>query len=79
LTPYGPGSAYAPFDGTAPPGFTVKGHEATKLFHTNRSRFFTRIQADVWFDSEESALEAGFTRWDRRLTTAHHVRHPAAG
>ncbi|MDX6324494.1 MAG: hypothetical protein QOK15_848, partial [Nocardioidaceae bacterium] len=71
--PYGQGSAYVVADGSAPQGFSIKGNEATKLFHTERSRYFTRAQADVWFDTEEAAESAGFMRWDRRGTLAHEV------
>jgi hypothetical protein len=71
--PYGPGSAYAPFDGSTPEGFTIKGHKATMLFHTRRSRFYSRIEADAWFVDEAAAEAAGFTRWDKRGTAAHSV------
>ena len=37
------------------------------LYHTAASRWFSRIQADVWFESEETAEAAGFTRWDRAI------------
>ena len=73
--PYGPGSAYPPADGSTPRGFSIKGNEASKLFHTNGSRYYSRAQADVWFDSEASAEGAGFLRWDRRGTVAHEVLH----
>jgi hypothetical protein len=43
------------------------------LFHTRRSRFYSRIQADVWFVDEAAAEAAGFTRWDKRGTAAHSV------
>ena len=67
-SPYGPGSAFAPYDGTMPKGFPVKGSAPTMLYHPPRGRFYSRTIADVWFDSEASAEAAGFTRWDRRAT-----------
>ena len=69
--PYGPGSAYAPADGVAPDGYTIKGQESMKLFYPKGARFYTRVVADVYFDTEESAERAGFTRFDRRSSTAH--------
>jgi hypothetical protein len=49
---------------------------ATKTFHTRRSRLYARAQADVWFDTEESAEAAGFVRWDRRGTSLGTVVTP---
>lgn len=69
--PYGVGSAYAPFDGTAPHGFFIKGTENTKLYHSPKSIFYSRITPDVWFDSEESADAAGFIRYDRRVSAVN--------
>jgi hypothetical protein len=69
--PYGPGSALPLHDGAAPGGFSIKGNEATKLYHPRDSRYFTRARADVWFDTEAAAEAAGFLRWDRRGTAAH--------
>ena len=72
-SPYGPGSAFAPYDGSMPPGFPVKGHAPSMLYHPPRGRFYTRTIADVWFDSDASAEAAGFTRWDRRGTQSFDV------
>ena len=69
--PFGPGSAYAAFDGTAPRGYSIKANMATRLYHSRQSRFYSRTQADVWFESEEHAEAAGFIRWDQRGTMAH--------
>ncbi len=77
-TPYGPGSANAPFDGSQPEGYPVKGNESTRLYHTKKSWFFSRTQADVWFESEQAAEEAGFTRWDRRVSSAHTINFQAS-
>jgi hypothetical protein len=61
--PY-PGSCLPTGDGSIPDGYPVKGNEATMLYHTDASPFFGRTRADVWFDTEEAADAAGFTRWD---------------
>lgn len=61
-----PTSAEPTADGSAPPGYPVKGNRTSMLFHTIDSPFFARTRADVWFDSEESASAAGFLRWDER-------------
>lgn len=36
------------------------------LFHTADSPSYDAVRAEVWFDSEESARNAGFAHWDRR-------------
>ena len=69
--PHGPGSAYAPADGTIPLGYAIKGQNSTMLFYPRTARFYTRVVADVYFDTEESAERAGFVRFDRRSSTAH--------
>ena len=35
------------------------------------ARFYTRVAADVYFDTEEAAERAGFIRFDRRSSSAH--------
>ncbi|HYQ62281.1 hypothetical protein [Actinophytocola sp.] len=65
--PYGPGSGKPAGDGSAPStDFTVKGKESSKLFHTEKSPYFTRTKADVWFKSEADAEGAGFQAWDHK-------------
>ena len=73
-TSLGPGSLAPRLDGSAPLGYPIKGNLDTMLSHTEASRWFQRIKADVWFDSEETARAAGFTRWDQRGTAAHTLR-----
>jgi len=73
-SPFGPGSLAPRIDGSAPSGYPVKGNLGTMLFHTEASRWFQRIKADVWFESEDVARAAGFTRWDQRGTSAHRLR-----
>jgi hypothetical protein len=61
-----PGSAAPTDNGSAPPGYDIKGHDRTGLYHTTESPYYGRIRAEVWFDNEDSARAAGFTRWDQR-------------
>ena len=69
--PYGPGSGKPATDGTAPSAdFTVKGKESSKLFHTEKSPYFSRTKADVWFKSEADAESAGFQAWDHKKRAA---------
>jgi hypothetical protein len=50
-----------------PQGWTVKGNADSLLFYTEDAPVYGRAAADVWFESEDAATAAGFTRWD-----AHH-------
>ena len=59
-SPYGPGSAAANEDGSAPDGFDIKGNANSMLYHVPDSRFYEQTVAEVWFDSAESAEAAGF-------------------
>ncbi len=74
--PYGPGSAYAPADNSIPVGYTIKGQLSTMLFYPRTARFYSRVAADVYFDTDESAEQAGFIRFDRRSSTAHVALRP---
>jgi len=56
------GSAKATADGEAPTGFDIKGNKDSMLYHTPGSRFYKQTVAEVWFDSEESAEAAGFSK-----------------
>lgn len=60
------GSAEPLADGSAPAGYPVKGNVDSMLFHTVESPYYRGTRAQVWFDSEDHAREAGFTRWDER-------------
>lgn len=62
--PYGQGSAAAGEDGSGPDGWTVKGNEDSKLYHTPESHSWEQTRAEVWFASEEAAEAAGFRPWD---------------
>ncbi len=61
-TPFGPGSAAAGPDGSGPDGFTIKGNADSMLYHLPDGRWYEATVAEVWFDSEESARAAGFTK-----------------
>ena len=61
-SPYGEGSHV----GDEPPeGFTIKGNERSMKYHVEGNAGYARTIADVWFDSEEAALRAGFTKAQR--------------
>lgn len=69
--PYGPGSSTPAAGGAAPSAdFTVKGKESSKLYHTEKSPYFSRTKADVWFKSEADAESAGFQAWDHKKRAA---------
>ena len=53
--------------GAGPEGWKVKGNADSLLFYTEDAPTYSRSAADVWFETEEAATSAGFTRWD-----AHH-------
>lgn len=59
---YGEGS----FIGENPPeGYTIKGNERSMKYHVPTGAGYERTNADVWFNSEEAAQRAGFTRASR--------------
>jgi large subunit ribosomal protein L17 len=60
--PYGPDSAAPAADGSAPEGFTVKGNEDSKLYHTPESPSYGATVAEVWFRAAEAAEAAGFSK-----------------
>jgi large subunit ribosomal protein L22 len=61
-SPHGEGS-HAPLDdGEMPEGFPIKGNAQSMLFHTPDSRYYKATKAEVWFDTEESAVAAGFSK-----------------
>ncbi len=47
---------------TAPEGFPIKGNEGSMKFHTPDGQWYAQTTAEVWFDTEESAVAAGFTK-----------------
>jgi uncharacterized membrane protein ArfC len=62
--PHGPGSAKPGAGGSGPDGWTVKGNEDSKLYHSPESPSYQRTIAEVWFRDVETAEAAGFNRWD---------------
>jgi hypothetical protein len=44
------------------------------LFYPKGAKFYSHVVADVYFDTDEAAEHAGFTRWDRRGSAAHVIR-----
>jgi hypothetical protein len=52
--------------GSEPPeGFTIKGNERSMKYHLPESAGYNRTVAQVWFNSEEAAQQAGFARAQR--------------
>jgi hypothetical protein len=52
--------------GTEPPeGFTIKGNQRSMKYHVPASAGYARTVAEVWFNSEEAAQQAGFMRAQR--------------
>ena len=62
--PHGPGSAKPGAGGSGPEGWTIKGNEDSKLYHSPESPAYGRTIAEVWFRDAETAEAAGFNRWD---------------
>lgn len=46
----------------APEGHDIKGNAHSMLYHTPDSRYYKATKAEYWFDSEESAEAAGFSK-----------------
>jgi small subunit ribosomal protein S2 len=57
---FGPDSAAALEDGSAPEGFEVKGNKTSMKFHAPTSPWYDRTNAEVWFRTAEAAEAAGF-------------------
>ncbi len=59
---YGEGA----YVGSEPPeGYTIKGNERSKKYHIEGSGGYDRTIAEVWFNSEDAAKAAGFTKAQR--------------
>ena len=56
------GSVQAPADGSQPEGHDIKGNADSMLYHVPGSSFYSRTKAEVWFDTEENAQAAGFSK-----------------
>ena len=48
-----------------PEGYTIKGNERSKKYHVPGGSGYDRTIAEVWFDSEEAAERAGFSKAQR--------------
>jgi hypothetical protein len=48
-----------------PEGFAIKGNERSMKYHVPESAGYGRTVAEVWFNSEEAAQQAGFVRAQR--------------
>lgn len=61
-SPYGAGS----YVGDEPPaGYQIKGNDRSLKYHVPGMAAYERTIAEVWFESEEAAQAAGFTRAQR--------------
>jgi large subunit ribosomal protein L22 len=57
-----PGSVVADEDGNGPETHPIKGNQDSMLYHTPDSRYYKVTKAEVWFDTEEHAEAAGFSK-----------------
>ncbi len=56
------GSVLPDADGNGPDTHPIKGNADSMLYHTAESPHYQRTKAEVWFDTEESAEAAGFSK-----------------
>jgi large subunit ribosomal protein L22 len=56
------GSVVADEDGNGPETHAIKGNLDSMLYHTPESRYYKITKAGVWFDTEEHAEAAGFSK-----------------
>ncbi len=56
------GAVKALADGSQPEGHPIKGNADSMLYHTPGSSFYSRTKAELWFDTEENAEAAGFSK-----------------
>jgi hypothetical protein len=47
-------------------GYVIKGHFASRQYHTPDSPQYERVVAEVWFRTVADAEQAGFESWDAR-------------
>jgi hypothetical protein len=47
-------------------GYVIKGHFASRQYHTPDSPQYERVVAEVWFRTVTDAVQAGFEPWDAR-------------
>jgi len=63
---FGPDSAPATEDGSAPEGFEVKGNKGSMKFHAPSSPWYDRTNAEVWFRTAAAAEAAGFVNAEQK-------------
>jgi large subunit ribosomal protein L22 len=56
------GSVVADDEGNGPETHPIKGNADSMLYHTPDSRYYAITKAEVWFDTEEHAEAAGFSK-----------------
>ena len=56
------GSVLPDADGNGPDTHPIKGNADSMLYHTPDSRYYKVTKAEVWFDTEEHAEAAGFSK-----------------
>jgi large subunit ribosomal protein L22 len=56
------GSVLPDADGNGPETHLIKGNADSMLYHTPDSRYYKVTKAEVWFDTEENAEAAGFSK-----------------
>ena len=56
------GSVSPDADGNGPDTHPIKGNADSMLYHTPDSRYYGITKAEVWFDTEEHAEAAGFSK-----------------
>ena len=56
------GSVKALADNAQPEGYDIKGNADSMLYHVPGSSFYSRTKAEIWFDTEENAQAAGFSK-----------------
>ena len=56
------GSVQPDADGNGPDSHPIKGNADSMLYHTPESRYYKVTKAEVWFDTEENAEAAGFSK-----------------
>ncbi len=64
------GSVVADEEGNGPESHPIKGNKDSMLYHTPDSRYYKITKAEVWFDTEEHAEAAGFSKPGSQTDTA---------
>jgi large subunit ribosomal protein L22 len=57
-----PGSMLPDAEGNGPDTHPIKGNADSMLYHAPDSRYYAVTKAEVWFDTEENAEAAGFSK-----------------